>query len=140
MILIKILITASKTKSHALLETPSFSWCLEHFTNFSSPLLMSLPFPEFKRMKFPQWSPQSSISIYTLFLDDLILTSLSVTEKCACLMNDFPLQPQAHISDILLDIPTWIFQRNSMLTWPKQKSQSLECTPSHNLAPHFSKW
>lgn len=119
MILIKIMIPANTTKSHILLETllflehvifhtqtlPLFCWCAYLFQNSKAgvPTVVSSIFCRYSHF----------------FLGDLILSSLSMTQKCACLTNDLPLDPQAHISNILLDIPTCIFQRNLNATMNK---------------------
>lgn len=109
MILIKIMITASKTKSHILLET---LFCLIpqtlHFLGVYSPSLprMHPPAPERRRLDFPPAGLSWVFSIHTYFLADLILSSallsMSMIPQSECCERP-PSRPQTHI---VFDSPT----------------------------------
>ena len=109
MILIKIMITASKTKCHILLET---LFCLIpqrlHFLGIYSSSLprMHPPSPELRRMDFTPAVLSWVFSIHTLFLDDLILSSallsVSMIPQTACCERP-PSRPQTHT---VFDSPT----------------------------------
>lgn len=148
MIFIKIKVTASKTKSHILLETLSFSWCPKHFTfqAYNLPLLhrCTLLYQNSEGLEFP---PEVLPSIFSLYLHTLLRGAHPIfriyfngNSLKMCMFCERPAsRPQTHMPNIVLDSSTYILQRNLSVTMT-QAERSIPWTLLYpQPAPHFRK-